>query len=260
VGRPQATGRVRLTSRPAVVDHVGGLTARPTAKEADITTEPVTVLLLRHAHVDGHQGDVPITDEGHEQARCAGEWIHASGFQLSAVLYGGTRRTRETAEELVAGWAGIGGGATKAADAFALRNPDLYLGGNRVSMVSTADAFAEQTNNLTADEVMQVRFFREWLTHPERVGFWVAHQSPPGDTAATVSQRITRFATSLCDVPAWRGRTVVAVTHSPVLRAVGLQVHGADRGEPAYLTGYRLAVDSGSVDIDEVAPATSRAS
>jgi broad specificity phosphatase PhoE len=220
------------------------------------TTETVTLLLLRHAHVEGHRGDVPITDEGHRQARRAGEWISANGFQVGAVLYGGTRRTRETAEGILAGL-GAGRSASDASDCFALRNPDLYLGGDRVSMVSSAEAFAEQTNNLTADDVTRVPFFREWLGHPERVGFWVAHQSPPGDTAASVSQRISAFAASLADVPAWRGKTVVAVTHSPVLRAVGLQAHGLDRGEPELVTGYQLSVSPGSVDIEDVAPATS---
>lgn len=215
------------------------------------------MLLLRHAHVEGHRGDVPITDRGHLQARRAGEWLADAGFQVGAVLYGGTRRTRETAEGILGGLGAKGPPAMEALDCFALRNPDLYLGGDRVSMVSTAGAFTEQTRNLTADDVSRVRFFREWLEHPERVGFWVAHQSPPGDDAASVSRRISAFAASLADVPAWRGKTVVAVTHSPVLRAVGLHRNGVDPGEPALVTGYKLLVGSGSVDIDDVAPATS---
>ncbi|MGB0098944.1 MAG: hypothetical protein WBP61_01560 [Nocardioides sp.] len=124
-------------------------------------------------------------------------------------------------------------------------------------MVSTAEAFAEQAPSLTPEDVLQVPFFAQWLTHPERVGFWVAHQSPPGDTAAMVHQRIRGFAASLADVPAWRGSTVVAVTHSPVLRAVDLHHHGSDRGEPAYVSGYQISIDRGSVEIDDVAPATS---
>lgn len=216
----------------------------------------VTLLLLRHGHVDGHRGDVPITEEGHRQAERAGEWIGAAGPPVGAVLFGGTRRTRETAEGILTGL-GERRPAAGALDCFALRNPDLYLGGDRVSMVSTAEAFAEQTRSLTGDDVLQVPFFREWLEHPERVGFWVAHPSPPGDDAASVSRRISAFAASLADVQAWRGKTVVAVTHSPVLRAVDLQRHGADRGEPALVTGYRLLVRPGSVDIEDVAPATS---
>ena len=98
---------------------------------------PVRLLLLRHAHVDGHQGDVPITEQGHKQARRAGEWLIQQGFDVGAVLYGGTRRTCETAEGIVAGL-GEPGGSIRPTDSFALRNPDLYLGGERVSMVSSA--------------------------------------------------------------------------------------------------------------------------
>ena len=124
-------------------------------------------------------------------------------------------------------------------------------------MVSSAEAFADQTSSLTAQDVTEVPFFREWLEHPERVGFWVAHPAPPGDDAETVGRRISSFAASLADVPVWSGRVVVAVTHSPVLRAVGLQHSGTDPGEPAYVSGYALTVTAGTVHIDDIAPATS---
>lgn len=228
-------------------------------EKSDITADTVTLLLLRHGHVEGHRGDVPVTDEGHQQARRAGAWIRSAGFGVGAVLYGGTRRTRETAEGIIVGLGGFEEGhpqRLEATDSFALRNPDLYLGGDRVTPVSTAETFAEQTRALTPDDVLRVRFFREWLEHTERVGFWVAHEDPPGDTAATVNRRILNFAESLADVPAWGGRTVVAVTHSPVLRAVGLQLNGVDPGEPGWVTGYRMLVRPGSVAIEEVAPAT----
>jgi broad specificity phosphatase PhoE len=217
----------------------------------------VQLLLLRHAHVDGHRGDVAITDTGHKQAYRAGQWIRDNGHDVAAVLYGGTRRTRETAEAVVAGLVEPEARRPEVADSFALRNPDLYLGGERVSMVSTAEAFAEQTVHLTAADVDAAPFFKEWLHHPERVGFWVAHKTPPGDDAASVQRRIAAFATSLYDVPAWRARSIVAITHSPVLRSVGLGLRGTDGGEPPYVNGYAFTVTADSLLIDEVAPATS---
>jgi hypothetical protein len=36
--------------------------------------------------------------------------------------------------------------------------------------------------------------------------------------------------------------TVVAITHSPLLRAVSVAFTGADPGEPGYLTGFSLEV------------------
>lgn len=123
-------------------------------------------------------------------------------------------------------------------------------------MVSSAEAFADQTSTLTADDVDRVEFFHEWLTHPERVGFWVAHKNPPGDDAASVERRIAAFAASLYDVPRWRGHTIVAITHSPVLRAVGLGLRGTDPGEPAYVTGYAFTATAEALHIDDVAPTT----
>jgi broad specificity phosphatase PhoE len=56
-----------------------------------------------------------------------------------------------------------------------------------------------------------------------------------------VAARIVAFARSLEN----RGTgadTVVAVTHSPVLRAVAVGLDLEDPGEPPYLTGYAVDV------------------
>lgn len=196
---------------------------------------------------------MPITEKGHEQARRAGQWIADGGHRVAAVLYGGTRRTRETAEGVLSALGDAAAGV-EVADSFALRNPDLYLGGDRVTMVSTAEAFAVQTNSVTAADVLDVDFFRLWLEHPDRVGWWVRHTSPPGDDAASVGRRMDSFARSLTDVPDWRGRTVVAITHSPVLRSVGLALRGTDHGEPAYLNGYTYTLEANGLCVEEVAP------
>jgi broad specificity phosphatase PhoE len=196
---------------------------------------------------------VPITEEGHAQARRAGQWVAENGRQVAAVLYGGTRRSRETAEGILSGLGDAGSGV-EVSDAFALRNPDLYLGGDRVNMVSTAEAFAQQTRAMSPEDVTALDFYRRLLEHPERVGWWVAHPSPPGDDAASVARRIDAFARSAGDVPAWRGRTVVAVTHSPVLRSVGLALRGEDPGEPAYVSGYAYTVGPTGLDVHETAP------
>ncbi len=218
-----------------------------------MTASP-TLLLLRHAHVVGHRGDVAITDEGREQATRAGAWLGARAYDIAAVMYGGTRRTRETADGIAAGLPH--GRGLEAADAFALRNPDLYLGGDRVSMVSSAEAFAEQTRAMRPEGVTRVAFFREWMSHPDRIGFWLTHDAPPGDDSRSVARRISAFAASLNDVPDWHGRTIVAVTHSPVLRSVGLHLRGVDPGEPPYVTGYAVTTRQGALDVVEMAPAT----
>ena len=57
--------------------------------------------------------------------------------------------------------------------AFALRNPDLYVAGERVNMVSSAAALAEQVPGMTEDEAAVVPFFAKFFSHPDRIGWWL---------------------------------------------------------------------------------------
>jgi broad specificity phosphatase PhoE len=199
------------------------------------------LLLLRHGEVASHRGDIPITAEGLEQAVDAGRRMAAAGLGAVRLLSGATRRASETAEGVRDGLAASGEVVYGPDVAFALRNPDLYLAGARVDMVSSAEAFADQVPWLTAADVLAAPFFASFLTAPDRIEYWLRSSCAPGDGAAAVAARIVAFARSLAD----RGTgadTVVAVTHSPVLRAVAVG-HGLDDpGEPAYLTGYALDV------------------
>jgi hypothetical protein len=110
-------------------------------------------------------------------------------------------------------------------------------------MVSSAEAFAAQVPWLAADDVLAVPFFAGFLTAPDRIEFWLRSAAPPGDDAAAVAARIVAFARSLTD-QGTRADTVVAVTHSPVLRAVAVVLGLEDPGEPPYLTGYAVEVDA----------------
>lgn len=201
------------------------------------------LLLLRHGQVESHRGDVPVTEDGLTFARQVGRSI---GTSLSSgvlrIMNGGTRRTRETAAAVAAGAEAEGVKVIDDEAAFALRNPDLYLAGVRVNMVSSAADFAVQVPGLSEEEVLAADFFGQWLTVPERVGWWVAHQSPPGDDAASVAARIERFAASTLD-RADQPALTVGVTHSPVLRALALKATGEDPGEPTWLAGIRVVVD-----------------
>ncbi len=133
----------------------------------------------------------------------------------------------------------------------ALRNPDLYLAGHRVDMVSTAAHFAVQVPGVTEAQVTGVAFYSEFLTAADRIGYWLHHTDPPGDSAATVASRIRQFAGSLGHVDGMD--LVVGITHSPVLRALGVQYAGTDPGEPGYLHGYSVRIrGDGGVALDAV--------
>ena len=212
------------------------------------------LVLLRHGEVASHRGDIPITAAGRDQAVDAGRRMAASGPGAVRLLTGATRRAQETAEGIRNGLAEAGVPVAGPDVAFALRNPDLYLAGARVDMVSTAEAFAEQVPWLAADDVLAAPFFRGFLTAPDRIEWWLRSEDPPGDDAASVAARIVAFARSLAD----RGTaadTVVAVTHSPVLRAVSLGLIGKDSGEPPYLTGIAVEIGpDGSAVAEEFDP------
>ena len=201
------------------------------------------LFLLRHGEVTSHRGDVPVTEEGLQTAEQVGRRLATRADGPIRVVSGETRRTRETAAAVARGAREAGADVQEDGVAFALRNPELYLAGVRVDMVSNEAAFAVQVPGFTEADVAKVAFFREWLTVPDRVGWWVRHTEPPGDDAAAVAERIRAYAGSLADRDDGTAFTV-AITHSPVLRACAVEVTGGDIGEPQWLAGLEAEVSA----------------
>jgi broad specificity phosphatase PhoE len=207
--------------------------------------------LLRHGEVTSHRGDVPITPDAERHSLEVGQELGTSHPGPVRVLCGETRRARDTADHLAKGLAGVGALVTGPDVAFALRNPDLYVAGTRVNMVSSPDALAEQVDRLSAPDVASLSFFPEFFDSPDRIGWWLTHNSPPGEVAGTVADRIKSFAVSLSDPVPERFEVVVAVTHSPLLRAVGLEFLGHDIGEPPWVSGLAMTVaDDRQISVD----------
>jgi broad specificity phosphatase PhoE len=201
-----------------------------------------TLVLLRHGAVASHDGDVPLTPEGRAQAERAGRRLAELGLGRVEILVGPTLRAQQTGRMLLYGLTGASPATvvTGPSVAFALRNPDLYLAGHRVDMVSTAAAFAEQVPGVTEADVTGVGFFASFLRSGDRIGCWLDHADPPGENAAAVAARVRKFALSLGHSPAGQPDLVVGVTHSPVLRAVAAHYLGSDPGEPGHLHGCAL--------------------
>src|SRR3954469_11243725 len=157
------------------------------------------LFLLRHGEVTSHRGDVPVPEEGLKTAVEVGRRLAGRATGAIRVISGETRRTLDTAAAVARGAREAGAEVIEDGVAFALRNPDLYLAGVRVNMVSSEAAFAEQIPGFTEADVAKVTFFNEWLTVPDRVGWWVRHPDPPGDDAGAVARRIRAWAASLAD-------------------------------------------------------------
>lgn len=231
------------------------------------------LLLLRHGEVGSHRGDVPLTPAGRAQAVRAGRLIAGLGALRVLLLVSPTLRARQTGLGMLRGLTSAQASievtgptvevtrpavqvtgptveVTGPTVDSALRNPDLYLAGHRVDMVSSAAAFAEQVPRATEAQVTSIAFYSGFLTSSDRIGYWLNHADPPGDNAATVAARIREFAASLAldqgaaASPGRDGRAdlVVGITQSPVLRALGSQFAGADPGEPDFLSGYRIRI------------------
>lgn len=207
--------------------------------------------LLRHGEVTSHRGDIRITAEATLHAFEVGRGFGRRDARPVVVLSGETRRATETAAHLARGVVDAGGEVIGPEIAFALRNPDLYIAGARVDMVSSPDALADQVEGLDADDVPKLAFFPEFIASPDRIGWWLAHESPPGEDAQSVAGRVRSFGASLVDPIPGKPDVVVAITHSPLLRAVGLDFLGRDIGEPPWVSGLVLSVEKdGKMSVD----------
>jgi broad specificity phosphatase PhoE len=214
----------------------------------------VHLYLLRHGEVQSHRGDVPITPAALEQALQVGSDLAEVEAGPFLVLSGETRRALQTAENITEGLRGSGATVDGPVVSHALRNPDMYLAGVRVNMVSSNEAFAEQVPGLSPRDVAGMGFFPQFITEPDRVGWWLRHEDPPGEGAREIAERIRVFARSRSDPHPNRRPVVVAVTHSPLLRAAGLDALGRDIGEPPWIAGLRLEVDDAGAITTEIFP------
>lgn len=216
---------------------------------------PVRVHWLRHGRVDSHHGDVPITPEGLQEVEAAGERLSSilSAGEVVTLLHAPTRRTQETAQILYRT-------ITRTLDDGAqiclqepqmnlvIRNPDLYVAGERVEMVSSAEALAEQLPNagLSAQDLAKLPFWHGFWSQRDRIGYWVDLINPPGEDADMVARRIFTFAQSLLDRPRQRPQRYICVTHSPLMRAfLRRYLLGYDHGEPDYCESIDMEFSSG---------------
>lgn len=205
---------------------------------------------VRHGKIASHRGDTPLTDEGRKQSEAFAQRLSTELTEGERVsfLYAPTRRTRETAEIIYSTLRTM----LEQADSrqllapvehWAVRNPDIYVAGSRIELVSTPEAVVEQLPeaSLSAQELANLPFLHGFWSAPDRIGYWVKHPNPPGEDANTVARRLLTFAVSLLDVQSQQPRRYICVTHSPVMRAfLRRYLTGRDIGEPEHLESVDL--------------------
>jgi len=209
----------------------------------------ILIHLVRHGRVASHRGDVSITEQGRKETRYAGMRMAESvkPSEEIHVLCTSNVRSKETAATLYETLKEhVGPDVELAAprEEWAIRNPDQFLAGRRVEMVSTAQAIADQIpgTGASVDAVDAVAYYHAFFRSSDRIGYWLEHPSPPGEDSAAVGRRIVSFCTSLLDLPAARRRRYVCVTHSPVMRAVLVRYMDHDPGEPGWVERVDLVL------------------
>ena len=207
-------------------------------------SQQVRLSFLRHAQVPSHEGDMPLTESGKAQIAAAVPGLRALSGPGDRFVFLATRtkRSQQTAEALRAA---IAPDSPEVLAAWGLRNPDLYLAGERVEMVSTPAAFVAQLPDGALDEagVLSDPFFGGFLSAKDRIEFWLTHSNPPGESAAAVSRRVLQFARSFT-ARLGDGLVIACVTHSPVMRALlveGLRLD--DPGEPGWVEAIDIEID-----------------
>jgi broad specificity phosphatase PhoE len=215
----------------------------------------VRIHWLRHGKIASHRGNVPLTEEGLAQARERGRALAGdiSRGEVIHFMHAPTLRTRQTVEEVrVSMEEALGSDSgvelREVSEQWAIRNPDIFVAGQRVEMVSSVEALAEQLSAPPVDPETLANhpFFSAFLASSDRIGYWVEHPDPPGEDSVAVARRQITFATSLLDKQEDRPLRYVLATHSPVLRAILLCYLGEDPGEPGHLETIDLSLSSGT--------------
>jgi broad specificity phosphatase PhoE len=195
-------------------------------------------------------------EEGLAQARERGRALARDVSPGEAVhfMHAPTLRTQQTLEEVRTSMdealdPGSDVELLEVGEQWAIRNPDLFVAGQRVEMVSSIEALAEQLSAPAVDSktLADHPFFSTFLTSSDRIGYWVGHPDPPGEDVVAVARRQLTFAMSLLNARQGRPVRYILSTHSPVLRAILRCYLGEDPGEPKHLEPIDLSLSSDGV-------------
>jgi probable phosphoglycerate mutase len=191
------------------------------------------ILLMRHGAVDYFDArgrpyppdDVPLTPDGERQARAMGEAIAAAGVRIDRALTSGLKRTRATAEHVLAA-AGMSPPIEHRAELQEIR-------GGRLAEIPDAELRAAFIAAFEGPVPRETRFLN-------------------GETIGALLDRVLPAVDRLLDDADWD--TVLLVLHGGVNRGI---LSWFLTGQPVFLGG--LAQDPGCLNVIDVgaSPATS---
>src|SRR5919206_621693 len=142
------------------------------SREVD-SVSTVRIHWLRHGKIASHRGNVPLTEEGLAQAREKGRALaeDVSPGEVVHFMHAPTLRTQQTVEEVRASMEEALGSDSgvellEVSEQWAIRNPDLFVAGQRVEMVSSVEALTEQLSAPPVDPetIANHLFFSAFLT------------------------------------------------------------------------------------------------
>jgi broad specificity phosphatase PhoE len=209
--------------------------------------------ILRHAKVDTHRGDVPLASDAAVDIERAAQLIvpQIQSKETVSFLTTATKRTKDTAgrlRDLLAERLGSTVRLDEPREEWALRNPDLFLAGRRVEMVSTPEAMASQLpeGHVSPGQVDALPFFHGFFNAEDRIGFWLREADPPGEDVRAVARRVVQYCRSLPDAGTDGDRRIICVSHSPVMRAVITHyILETDPGEPEWVEAINVTIEPG---------------
>jgi 2,3-bisphosphoglycerate-dependent phosphoglycerate mutase len=166
-------------------------------------TEPTTLIFVRHGQtVWNSQGrwqgwlDSPLTELGEEQARGVADQL--DGVHIDAIYSSDAGRAVQTAQEIAA-----------------------RRGLEPVASPELRERYYGRYEGLNSKEIEQQLPGTRFAAGRDTREGW---RPPDGETMAEVRERLRRFLARV--VPKHRGRTVLNVTHSGVVRAMDSIVQG----------------------------------
>lgn len=218
----------------------------------------VTVYFVRHGEVPHHQSDVELTAQGRAQAHAAGAELAARVAASDAaihVFYSPVRRVVETAQLLTETLRDtLGERAARIQTAQldgALENvrfvPDAARGLQEPSLLYTEMSTPEFLETVSP---ARAKFFREFWTSDDPMGYWLTHDSDGGaETPTAVLRRLQERLREIFSSDA-SNEIFILTTHSGAMRVLLANALSADPGEPDFCEIITLQPSSESNGIE----------